>query len=201
VTKHWESQPDGRVFWDMGDGMVAPQIDPGPDSRRTETWAPIAARAADRHQVPLSWVLGVIFAESGGRPSAISPMGAVGLMQVIPKWHATNKAAMLNPRRNVDKGASIYRRLILLGLDLPEAASGYNAGLAPSTQRPYPSSKNHWGMRENTGYISNVVRANNYFVGRLEREEIDLVGPAAGIIGASIVLLTGGAAWALHRWA
>jgi soluble lytic murein transglycosylase-like protein len=173
----------------------------GPDdfTRSVDGWAWLAQRAAERYHVPLCWVLGVIYAESGGQPGAVSPAGAIGLMQVVPKWHATTRAAMLDPRRNVDKGTSIYRRLILLGYDLPQAASGYNAGIDTATNRPYPSTKNHWGMREDPGYISNVVKASNWYVGRLERDELDLAGPRSGILGVSIVLLSGGALWALSR--
>lgn len=194
--KHWTTDTSGRVLWDTGGGMVAHEIDgPTDRTRAVESWASIAARKARRYDVPISWILGTIWAESGGDPDAISSAGAVGLMQVIPRWHQTNRAAMLDPERNIDKGAQIQGGLRRAGFDLPEVASAYNAGLDRHTGRPYVSSANHWGMREQPGYISGVCKANNYFVGRLQRGEIDLGGGRQLLAGLALLVAAGGVLW------
>lgn len=164
----------------------------------TERWAPLAARMARRHQVPVSWVLAVIYAESGGNPRAVAPDGGIGLMQIMPGSHRTTKRAMLDPQANVDKGTSILRQLMKLGLDLPPAASGYNAGL-DTTQKPHVSTQSPWGMRETTGHIDRVVKANNWFVGRIEQGALDLEGPPVKLIGGLTFLVCGGVAWLVCR--
>ena len=192
MTYLWETKPDGRVLvsasGDIADLTLRELGAANQYTAKVDSWSSLARRAAKVHQVPVSWLLAVIYAESGGDPKAESPKGAIGLMQVVPKYHQTNRVAMFNPKQNVLKGASIYRRLMTLGLDLPQAASGYNAGLVAETQKPHTSSKSPWGLREDPGYIDRVVRANNWYIRRIEAGELDLEGPPIGLIGGLLFL-------------
>jgi soluble lytic murein transglycosylase-like protein len=167
----WTTQPSGLVLVDQGQGLKAPMFGAGRNSRRVARWTSIAQSASAAYDVPIEWILGVIWAESAGRPDAISPAGAVGLMQVMPKMHGTTKQAMLDPRENIHKGTGILAHLRSLTdeegrpFDLPRSASGYNAGLSVAGPKPlpHPSTSSPWGMREETPYILNVVSAQNHW--------------------------------------
>lgn len=81
----------------------------------------IAYRAGQQHSVDPMLILAVMAIESGYNPVAESTMGALGLMQVIPKYHPEKLAhhggghALLDPEVNIHVGAQIlreyYRRL------------------------------------------------------------------------------------------
>ena len=88
----------------------------------------LAAAAAS---IDPALVHAVIHVESGYRQQAISPKGAIGLMQVMPGTAERYgvSAARLNPKRNLDVGTRYLRDLMHMfndRLDLVLAA--YNAG-------------------------------------------------------------------------
>src|SRR3972149_6103442 len=137
---------------------------PGPPARELEALGarvitrgrPDTERAAAKHQIPVSWILAVIYAETLGDPTLTSSAGAYGLMQIMPfNWGGRTRAQMADGPTNIDVGAGILaghaRRM---GPVLPKIASGYNAGASAKTGAPHSSAKSPWGMRENTGYIS-----------------------------------------------
>jgi soluble lytic murein transglycosylase-like protein len=70
-------------------------------------------------------------AESGFRPQAVSPKGAVGLMQLMPETAQTLGVDASDPVQNVDAGARYLRDLLQKydGL-LWHALAAYNAGPA-----------------------------------------------------------------------
>jgi soluble lytic murein transglycosylase-like protein len=74
--------------------------------------------AGAAHKVDPLLILAVMAVESRYNPFAESPMGAQGLMQVIPKYHMDKfddhggKAAVLNPLANIDVGARIIREYV-----------------------------------------------------------------------------------------
>ena len=51
-------------------------------------WQSFIDEAASRFSVPASWIGAVIRIESNGNPKALSPKGAVGLMQLMPDTYA-----------------------------------------------------------------------------------------------------------------
>lgn len=73
--------------------------------------------AATRANIPPSWITAVMRAESQGDASAVSPKGAMGLMQIIPDtWrelrHVLNLGAdPYDPRDNIVAGAAYLRWL------------------------------------------------------------------------------------------
>ncbi len=50
-----------------------------------DRWAPYVAEASQRFGVPAHWIRAVMQQESIGDKGAVSPKGAMGLMQVIPR--------------------------------------------------------------------------------------------------------------------
>lgn len=162
MTYSWRTLPSGAV---EVDGRV-PELDPASLAvLRTKVmrWRSLAEKHSARTGVPVAWLLGVIYAETGGVPTLTSPKGAFGLMQVMPfNWGGRTKDQMADPDTNIHVGSSILAGHIKrMGPDLPKVASGYNAGAQAQSGAPHPSASSPWGMRENKGYISHVVSAAN----------------------------------------
>lgn len=105
----------------------APEAAPEPD--RPQTTGELLEEAAERYGVPKEILQGVAAVESGGDPSAVSPKGAVGIMQLMPATAAELGANPRDPEQNVDAGAR-YLRDLLLRYDggLYRSFAAYNAG-------------------------------------------------------------------------
>ncbi len=101
---------------------------------QTGTPAELAASAARKFQLPDAFVRSVMKAESGLRPGAVSPKGALGLMQLMPETARELGVDPSDPRQNVDGGARYLRALLAKYEDDPDqvllALAAYNAGPA-----------------------------------------------------------------------
>lgn len=101
----------------------------------TDTLGP----TAERLNLDLSWVYGLIRTESVFRPNAVSPVGAVGLMQLMPATGrdvasrlglvVDQKGALLDPEMNLAVG-SMYLHEVLQHFSGSEtlATAAYDAG-------------------------------------------------------------------------
>jgi soluble lytic murein transglycosylase-like protein len=99
-------------------------VPPGGDLREA------AAAAARRHGLDPDLVIAVVAVESGFRPEAVSPKGAQGLMQLMPRTaEALGVENAFDPAQNLDGGARHLGQLLTLyGGDLAKALAAYNAG-------------------------------------------------------------------------
>jgi soluble lytic murein transglycosylase-like protein len=90
----------------------------------------VAAAAARRHGLDPELVMAVVSVESGFRPEAVSPKGARGLMQLMPRTAASlGVEDAFDPAQNLDGGARHLGQLLTLyGGDLRRALAAYNAG-------------------------------------------------------------------------
>lgn len=90
------------------------------------------ARMAERHRLDGLLLVSVVETESRFRPEAVSPRGAVGLMQVLPSTaEAYGAKDLFDPHVNLDVGSRYLRRLIdVYDGDLELALAAYNAGPA-----------------------------------------------------------------------
>jgi soluble lytic murein transglycosylase-like protein len=89
----------------------------------------IVARAAEKWGLPPALVHAVAKAESGYNPKAVSPKGAIGLMQLMPGTAAELKADPNDPEQNADAGARYLRELLLkYDSSAHRALAAYNAG-------------------------------------------------------------------------
>lgn len=89
------------------------------------------SEAAGRHGIDSLLLAAVVEVESGFSPDAVSPRGAVGLMQILPSTGRAQGAEgdLLDPRVNVEAGSRYLRGLLnLYDGDLELALAAYNAG-------------------------------------------------------------------------
>jgi soluble lytic murein transglycosylase-like protein len=98
---------------------------------------PLVRRSAARHGLPEDLVLAVIWVESRFQPEAVSPVGAQGLMQLMPRtaeylaeklaWQGRYRC--FDPEFNIEAGTYYVARLLReFEGDLDLALAAYNAG-------------------------------------------------------------------------
>jgi soluble lytic murein transglycosylase-like protein len=107
------------------------QVPAAGDSQTDRSPQDLADAAADKYGLPRRLVRLVMQAESGFQPQAISPKGAIGLMQLMPDTAHSLGVDPNDPAQNVDAGAR-YLHELLQKYDghLWHALAAYNAGPA-----------------------------------------------------------------------
>ena len=117
--------------------------------------AALAVEAARRHGLDPDLVQAVVAVESGFRPDAVSPKGAQGLMQLMPRTaRALGVKDSFDPADNLDGGARHLRALVTrYGGDVKRALAAYNAGEGAVARHggvpPYP---------ETLAYVRKVLK-------------------------------------------
>lgn len=98
-----------------------------------DQWQSHINEASKRFSIPTRWIRAVIEAESNGDPRAVSPKGAMGLMQLMPgTWAAIRTAHHLgadpfDPRGNILAGTA-YLKAMYARFGYPGLFAAYNAG-------------------------------------------------------------------------
>lgn len=95
-----------------------------------QRFSPIITNMAQVYKIDEALLHAVISAESGYNPNAVSPKGAVGLMQLMPatarRYGVTDST---DPAANIHGGTRYLRDLLnMFGNDLPLAVAAYNCG-------------------------------------------------------------------------
>lgn len=118
------------------------------------------AEAAQRFALPAAWIRAVLRAESAGDSRAISPKGAMGLMQIMPGTWANLRMRFslgsdpYDPHDNIIAGAA-YIRELFDRYGSPGWIAAYNAGPgryeASLSGRPLPT--------ETRAYVATVAPA------------------------------------------
>lgn len=99
----------------------------------------IAEQKAQQYGLPLSLVMGLIRTESGFQADAVSNVGAVGLMQIMPdtgkwiagklRWQDYSDEMLTEPEKNIELGCWYLRFLMdRFEGDITAVLAGYNAG-------------------------------------------------------------------------
>ncbi len=129
--------------------IAPPPPEPAPDVYAREQamgarkllhrWDAVVRAAAARFHIPASWIRAVILRESGGRtvgPDNLpieSPVGAIGLMQLLPATYAEMSQANglgddpANPHDNIFAGAA-YLHWLKAQFGFPGLFAAYNTG-------------------------------------------------------------------------
>jgi soluble lytic murein transglycosylase-like protein len=130
---------------------VAAKPDPpaSPDART------MVRDAARRSGLPPAFVESVAQVESGFRTDAVSPKGALGVMQLMPGTARTLGADPHDTAQNIDAGTRLLRDLLVkYDGDVVKALAAYNAGegAVDKYQGVPPYSETRW-------YVKKVIDA------------------------------------------
>lgn len=84
---------------------------------------------AKHNRVDPFLMISLIIVESGFNENAVSKKGAIGLMQIVPKWHNVIAEKLFDPFYNVTCGVEIYAKMLQdsNGNDI-RALTKYNGG-------------------------------------------------------------------------
>ncbi|HMM21560.1 MAG TPA: lytic transglycosylase domain-containing protein [Selenomonadales bacterium] len=98
-------------------------------SHRTDIAGMVQA-AAKKYNVDGKLALAVATAESGLEPSAVSPAGAAGVMQLMPETaQRLGVRDIYNPQENIDGGVRYLKQMLnTFNGDVAKAVAAYNAG-------------------------------------------------------------------------
>jgi soluble lytic murein transglycosylase-like protein len=113
---------------------------------------------SERYRIDPDLISSVIRAESNFNAHAVSPKGAQGLMQLMPKTASQlGVANPFDPQANVDGGTKYLRELIeRYNFDLVKALAAYNAG--PQRVEQYGGVPPY---RETRAYVARIVHDFN----------------------------------------
>lgn len=110
-------------------------------------WGAAADQAAGRYGLDPALFRAVITQESGWNPNARSGAGAIGLTQVVPRWHPD--ANLTTPQSQLDYGAKYLSSLMRQYKgSRRDALSAYNSG------RPWSVGQ---GIGETRNYVNTIL--------------------------------------------
>ena len=134
----------------------------------------IIVEAAQMHGLPVTLVLAIIRNESNFAPLAVSPKGAMGLMQLMPGTAATlGVDDPFAPRENVLAGCRYFRDLLdCFQGSVPLALAAYNAG----HQRVISAGCQIPRIKETQNFVTQVMGL--YYVLEKQRRLCNLAGLA-----------------------
>jgi soluble lytic murein transglycosylase-like protein len=118
------------VFTSDGATAIQPKRTPGPQiSSRHSAAAPLIEVAGAEVKLSPRLLEAVAYVESRFNPHAVSPDGAIGVMQLMPATAAELGVDPANPGANIRGGADYLRRMVtMFGNNLELALAAYNAG-------------------------------------------------------------------------
>ena len=117
-------------------------------------YTPIVERVAEEYRVDPDLIRAIITVESNWHPAAVSPKGAMGLMQLMPfTARALSVHDPYDPEENIAGGIRYFRMLLdLFKGDLKKALAAYNAGPTRVKKKVFFSERSETGR-----YVKKVL--------------------------------------------
>jgi soluble lytic murein transglycosylase-like protein len=142
-----------------------------PASRPAPAYDDLIAQHASRHDLNPDFVRAVIQAESAFNPGALSPKGAMGLMQLMPSTAAEYRVTnAYDPAENIRAGVAYLKSLMTRFKDnVSLALAAYNAGPRAvekygNTVPPYKETRNYVArIKSNSDVEHAVVRRSQLY--------------------------------------
>lgn len=160
------------------EGQGVPMYTPGDPHFKllAQTWNNFSSElgsAARKYGIPVSWALAVASVETGFLSSnyqlqaqAVSPVGAVGVMQLMPQYFKRySREDLLRPSINIPVGVAFLKTLCSSSAcpwrcELPYLGSVYNAGSGSGCVQCSPG-KNIFNLTEDANYSLALVMYSN----------------------------------------
>lgn len=121
---------------------LAPALSPQvgiPPTAVPATWEDVVRHEATKQKVSPKLALAIMQTESGGKPAARSPAGALGPMQLMPETAKRLGVDPTDPMQNIRGGVAELRRLIdQHGGDVEQVLRGYNGSPTASKEATDP---------------------------------------------------------------
>lgn len=198
------TNPCGGVRWRILDnGMIevegqgTPTVAEGTSAyqylvQTWKNWGGEFQAAASKYELPVAWILAVATMETGylsadpaKQANALSPVGAIGVMQVMPfnavPFGLSSANDLYDPASNIDVGTHILandNKTSSAG-GLPGIAAMYNSGKLCTTD----ASRNQFMLLEDSNYSQHVIEWNNT---ALQDGIVSSVGPnTLAVLGAA----------------
>lgn len=119
---------------------------PARSTARLEAAAPMLDRAGEAAELSPQLLEAIAYVESRFNTKAISPKGAVGMMQLMPATAEELGVDPHHPEENVRGGADYLRKMVtMFGDNVEHAVAAYNAGpsavLKYGGVPPYPETR------------------------------------------------------------
>jgi hypothetical protein len=118
----------------------------------------LAKEAGDKYRISPSLILAVIKSESDFQPEEVSYKGAVGLMQIIPKYTEYTAEELKDPRINIFTGAKILRDNLEQFKSVKRALEAYNAGGTRVYDDSVPESTHAYVRRTMRNYVTFLMK-------------------------------------------
>jgi hypothetical protein len=170
INRRFYLQPIQSADKAMGQNLQPPEKPPMdlPKFKHEHTFQTIIAAASARYNVETAMIKAIIRAESGYNPHAISPMGAGGLMQLMPLTaESMGVNDIFDPVQNINAGVRYFKKLMkLFKQDVSLALAAYNAGIQRVQEYngipPFSATQI---------YIKKVLEYHQYYSNQARKEE------------------------------
>jgi soluble lytic murein transglycosylase-like protein len=145
-----DALPGGSATQGKGRGWTGGAV------QRCEAVVPLLEEASEANNIDHGLLVGIVKVESTFRPDAVSRVGALGLMQVMPRnAHKLACGDLREPEANIACGVRVLKGFLRYYKDdIVYALSGYNAGFAQ------PNLARRQGrLPKNRAYVEKVLAA------------------------------------------
>lgn len=150
------------ITFEPDEAVPAPPKATAPVAKQELSPKELVTQAAVRHGLPPEFVHSVAATESSYQQHAVSPKGAIGVMQLMPATARELQADPANIEQNIDAGVRYLRDLLVKyqndDYQIRKALAGYNAGPGAVDRYngipPYP---------ETQFFVEKVIRRHKKF--------------------------------------